>query len=481
MHRLILAFRRLGGVIGVLLPVQGALAADRLVLFDADGFEVRAHLQIGGNAVFERNLFWNLAETVAPAVGFDANTDWLEGYVMPGLSFSKEIGDALTAYGKVSMVASGTLGIDAFDVGGTGRITLEDGYLGLRSRDTSGAVPWFDVSLGPRDYKAGTGMLIANGGANGFERGALKLGPRDAWERAALARFGFNGFTATGFYIEPNELPRNPTNTQIVGGDFRYDGPSDTYAGATIGYVPTSTAPYPKAAPGGIGVPTILSDGRDGLKFVNLYGRALPFEGKLENLFVSGDFAYEWNERIDMRAWGGRAQIGYTFASLGWTPVLTYTYQTFSGDDPSTPALERFDPLYYQGTPSAWSTGSKSSMVFINSNVNAHQLSLSVQPTPRDTLTFRYAYIDANQLQSPIQFGQATRLEFANGVSDPVAGVTERHLADDVYLEYIRAITPSTYLATGISASVPGAGMRSILSGDAPIWYGGYANIVSDF
>jgi hypothetical protein len=470
-----------GALVASLLLVSAARGADRLVLFDADGLEVKAHLQLGGNAVFERNLFWDLAATVAPNAGFDPDTDWLEGYIMPGLSFTKELGDSLTAYGKISVVASGTLGIDAFDTGSTGRITLEDGYLGLRSRDTSGATPWFDISLGPRDYKAGTGMLIANGGANGFERGALKLGPREAWEMAALGRFGFGDFTATGFYVEPNELPRNPTNTQIVGGDFRYDGPRDTYAGATLGYVPESTAPYPKAAPGGVGIPSIIPDGRDGLKFVNLYGRAMPFEGSLENLFVGGDFAYEWNDRIDMRAWAGRAQIGYTFANIGWTPTIAYTYQTFSGDDPTTPQLERFDPLYYEGSPSAWSTGSKSSMVFINSNVNSQQLSLSVRPTERDTLTLRYAYINVNELRSPIQFGQATRLEFANGVADPVAGVTERHLADDIYLEYIRAITPSTYLTTGISASIPGAGMKSIITGPAPVWYGGFVNIVSDF
>lgn len=97
---------------------------------------------------------------------------------------------------------------------------------------------------------------------------------------------------------------------------------------------------------------------------------------------------------------------GYTFANVPWSPNVTLGYQTFSGDDPNTPRLERFDPLYYQGSPSAWATGSKSASTFINSNVNALTLALRVQPTQADSWTFRYAHIRANELNSPVQFGQ---------------------------------------------------------------------------
>ncbi|WP_204306462.1 hypothetical protein, partial [Escherichia coli] len=72
----------------------------------------------------------------------------------------------------LSMVASGTQGIDAFATGNVGRVTLDEGYVGLRAA-TAGS--WtIDLSLGPREFKAGTGMLLANGGTSGFERGALK-------------------------------------------------------------------------------------------------------------------------------------------------------------------------------------------------------------------------------------------------------------------------------------------------------------------
>lgn len=464
------------------LPADVVFAAgdDPMLLHDSGGLAVRAHVEAGVNAVAERNLFWDLASATAPSANFKSNKHWLEVYVKPGVSFTKDIGDTVMAYGKISGVASGTVGIDAFDTGNTGRVTLEEGYLGLRSGGTSG--PSFDVSVGPREFKAGTGMLLANGGTSGFERGALKLGPRKAWEFAALARVGQDGFAATAFYLDPNELPSNDTSTKIAGADLRYDGPPGTFAGVTLGHVLESTAPYPQAAPGGVGVPTIRPNARDGLNFANLYWRAMPFRGALENVFVAGDFAYEWNRAADLQAWGGRVQVGYTFASVPWSPVLTYSYQTFSGDNPSTSKLERFDPLYFEGTPSSWSTGSKSSMVFINSNVNAHEFSLRITPTENDTLTLRYTYISANELRSPVQFGQATRVDLA-GSSEPnvIAGVTRRHLSDDIFLEYIRRLNRNTYLTAGLSASFPGPGITTVTPTPTPVWTGGFVNVVVNF
>lgn len=468
-----------GMLCGTLLYAGWAHAEDPMILLDRNGFILRAHLQAGLNAVSEHNLFWNYADSFAPSAGFDPKATWLEGYVKPGLSFTQDFG-RIALYGKASAIASGTLGFDAYDTGNTGAVTLEEGYLGLRAEKQTGR-PWFDVSLGPREFKAGTGMLLANGGSSGFERGALKLGPRKAWEAAAIGRLGFDDFTTTVFYLDANERSNSDTNTQIAGADFRYQTNDDTFAGATLGHVLASTAPYPKAAPGGVGVPEILPDARAGLNFINLYGKAKPFGERFEGFFVAGDFAYEQNNRINMQAWAGRVQIGYTFAGYSWAPTLTYSYQTFSGDDPSTSKLERFDPLFYEGSPSAWSTGSKSSMVFINSNINAHQLSLRVTPTERDTFTLRYAYISANELLSPIQFGQATRVVNANGVPNPIAGVTARHLADDIFLEYNRVLNPNTYLTAGFSVSFPGPGANSVVDADAPVWTGGFVNVVVDF
>jgi hypothetical protein len=170
--------------------------------------------------------------------------------------------------------------------------------------------------------------------------------------------------------------------------------------------------------------------------------------------------------------------VGYTFAQTQWSPNLTLGYQTFSGDDPNTTKLERFDPLYYQGSPSAWATGSKSASTFINSNVNAATVALRVQPTRQDTLTLRYAHIRANELNSPVQFGQATRVTVNGNV---VSGVTDPHLADDLLLEYSRIVNRNTFLTAGLSVSFPGEAIDNVIGRTASPWTGGFINVVFNY
>jgi len=449
---------------------------DPMLLYSADGLSVRAHFQAGINAVSEHNLFWDLAATTAPSSGFDPNTRWLEGYIKPGLSFEYQLNSGTVLYGKLSAVSSYTWGTDAFDTGDTGATTLEEAYLAIRG-DLSPELS-YDLSLGPRELVLGTGMLIANGATSGFERGALKFGPRKAWEMAAIGRLSYGNVTGTAFYLNPNELPSTNGNNELAGFDLRFDDPQGGYLGATFVNVLNSDSPYPQAAPGGIGAPTVIPGAREGTNTLNLYAETNPFAGALENWTFTGDFAYQWNDRIDLEAWAGRVTAGYTFANLAWSPNLTLGYQTFSGDDPNTTKLERFDPLYYQGSPSAWATGSKSASTFINSNVNALTLAIGVQPTQRDTLTLRYAHIRANELNSPIQFGQATRVNINGNV---VSGVTDSDLADDLFLEYSRIINRNTFLTTGISVSFPGAGIDNVIGRNADPWTGGFINVVVNY
>lgn len=456
-----------------------ATADDKMLLYDAEGLKIRAHLQAGLNGVAEKNLFWNFSNYFAPSQDYDSRKQWLEGYLKPGISFDKQLSDTLNIYGKGSFVASGTLGIDAYDTGNTGRVTLEEAYLGFLTKNNAGSS--FDFSFGAREFKVGTGMLIANGGNSGFERGALKFGPRKAWKTSAIGKFTYNDWQATGFYLQPNELPDTSSNTQLVGTDLRYKISADSFTGLTYGHMLESNSPYARAAPDGIGAPEIITDGRKGLNFINFYAIGKPLPDVVKDFIAGAEFAYEWNDRINLSAWAGRVYAGYNFVELPWSPSFALAYQTFSGDDPSTSKLERFDPLFYEGSPSSWSTGSKSSMVFINSNVSSYQASLRLQPTERDAITLRYAHIRANQLRSPLQFGQGTRVETSGDTPDLVTGVTSHHLSDDAFIEYSRVLNAHTFLTIGFSASFPGAGIDSAVNGKAPIWTGGFANVVVNF
>ena len=463
-------------VVGALASASFAQERDPMLFYDANGLKVRGHLQFGLNAVVEDNLFWDLAAATAPTSGFDPDTEWLEGYIKPGLSFEQQLDTGAVFYGKLSAVSSYSWGTDAFDTGDTGATTLEEAYLAIRG-DLGGGLS-YDLSLGPREWTLGTGMLIANGATSGFERGALKLGPRKAWEMAAIGRLSFGNVTGTAFYLDPNELPSTDGNNELAGLDIRFDDPAGGYLGATFVNVLNSGSPYPQAAPGGIGAPTVTPGAREGTNTLGLYGKTNPFAGALENWEFTGEVAYQWNDRIDLEAWAGRVTAGHTFANAAWSPTFTLGYQTFSGDDPNTAKLERFDPLYYQGSPSAWATGSKSASTFINSNVNALSLALRVQPTKKDTLTLRYSHIRANELNSPVQFGQATRVDINGNV---VSGVTDAHLADDLFLEYSRIINRNTFLTAGVSVSFPGAGIDNVVGGDADPWTGGFINVVVNF
>ncbi|MFS4580904.1 alginate export family protein [Phaeobacter sp. C3_T13_0] len=475
-----LRFSSKGGVAvsAMLLIAEGVEAQEngQTFLYDANGLEVRSHLQFGFNAVSEGNLFWDLAATTVPGSGFAHDTEWLESYIKPGVSFEYRLDRGDVVYGKLSAVSSYTWGIDAFDTGDTGSSTLEEAYLAIRG-DLGRGVS-YDLSLGPRELTLGTGMLIANGATSGFERGALKLGPRKAWEMAVIGRLSLGNVTGTAFYLDPNELPSTDGSNELVGFDLRYDDPAGGYLGATYVDVRRSESPYPLAAPGGVGAPAVLSGAREGTRTISAYARSNPFEGALKNWVFTGDFAYQWNDRIEMEAWAGRVTAGYRFSHLAWSPSLTLGYQSFSGDDPNTATLERFDPLYYQGSPSAWATGSKSASTFINSNVNALTVALRLQPRPADTWTLRYARIRANELNSPVQFGQATRVDLNGNV---VSGVTDAHLADDLFLEYSRIINRNTFLTAGVSVSFPGKGIDNVVGGSADPWTGGFVNVVYNF
>lgn len=465
---------------GCSLPIaqSAAQAADPTIFHRDEGLTLRWHLQAGANAVAEQKLFWNLAATTTPDSNYDPNKAWLELYVKPGISAERSLAGGAVLYGKLSAVASATRGTDAFESTNASSLTLEELHAGLRGKWDSDLS--YDLSIGSRELRLGTGMLIASGASSGFERGALKFGPRKAWDQAVVAQLASGSLSGTAFYVSPNELPSSEGRNRLAGIDLRHDGVGGGYLGATLLRVLNSESAYVQAAPNGVGAPTVLPGARDGTVALSLYVKSNPLPG-LPNWTFLADFAREWNRRINLKAWAGRAQAEYAFAGLPWSPTFTYTYQTFSGDDPNTAQLERFDPLYYEGNPNAWSTGSKSSMTFINSNVQAHGVAFRVQPTPRDTLTLRYSRLSPNELRSPIQFGQATRVDMAGAGANVVAGVTSPHLADDLFLEFNRVLSRHLFLSAGAAISVPGKGIRDVTGGDVPNWTGGYVNLVVNY
>lgn len=455
---------------------QPPAPSDPLRFDDAGGY-IKFGLEAGVQVVGEHNAFWNLSKTFAPASGYNPRIVWQEGYIKPGVTFERRLGDETTVYGGLSAIGARTFRTDVFDSADQGRLLIEDAYVGLRHAPKASPFK-FDLSAGAQPYRIGSGMIIADGGADGFERGALIFGPRRAWANTAIAKASYGPFSLDAFYLDANELKSADTGTRLAGVKAEVAIRANEFAGIAAGQAVHSTAPYPQAAPGGVGAPAIISGGRDGLQFANAYFRWNPFGDALPGFWTSGDLALERNDRIAMQAWAGRAEIGYAFADLAWRPTLSYAYQTFSGDDPRTRRLERFDPLFYDGSPAAWVTGSNGSMVFINSNVNAHRVTLALTPSPQDFITLRYAYVSANELNSPIQYGQATRLTLDHGLPSLVAGVRTPHLSNDYLAEYTRVLSQNAFLTVGYAYSTPGKGLKDLASGRVSNWTGAFANLV---
>lgn len=442
--------------------------------FDMGEGSVKIAIEAGAQVAAQSNAFWNLAEGLAPTADFDPDPAWAEFYIESGATFEHPIGASSIRLG-VSAVAAQTVGRDVFDSRDQGRVVLEDAYAALRL-NLGGDDKALTLSGGAQSFKLGTGMLIGEGGVDGFERGALIFGPRSAWEMTGIARLELGKVTVQGFHLNPRELDSGDSRTIINGASAEVKIGANGTAGLAYGHVPRSEAPYIQAATGGAGAPTFIFNGRDGLSFVQGWFKVSPIKS-LPTFFVAGDYARQRNGRIDLKAWAGRFAVGNTFVKLPWMPTVTYDYTTFSGDDPDTPELERFDPLFYDGAQAGWATGTNGSFVLINSNLRAHRLSVVATPSPRDIVTFRAVTISANELFSPIQFGQATRPSLDLGVPGVVTGVSTRHLSDDILFEYTLVLTPNIFATLAVGHSWVGDGQRSLTTGLTD-WTGGLLNIV---
>lgn len=425
------------------------------------------------DAVFQQSgvtgSWWNLSAQFAPDTAYKPDRAWAESWIKPGLRAETTPTEWLTLYSGASYVGSGNIGQDVFEQGNRGLWAVEDAYLGAQYR-LPDEVSTLEVSYGRQPYKIGSGMLISVGAANGFERGATTTFARRAWEEAGIVKWTRGEFGIDGFYLNPNELPSADTFTRLAGAKLEWNPEKDRALGVAYLNVFESTFPY-VAAP-----VQLIPEGRKGLNTAHLYGRWNPLPDSYPGWQLAADYAYQWNDRIQMSADAYNLETALTFTKTPWTPRLGYAFRWFGGDDPATSRFEKFDPLYYEGAPPLWATGSNGSFSFLNSNVVAHRLNLNLTVTPRDFLAFYYWHVRADQVNSPIQFGQAGRFVVTGGEPSLVSGVSTPHLSDDFYLEYTRVISQNMFLTSGFAVSVPGRGLRELVV-DSQTWVGGLLNL----
>lgn len=415
--------------------------------------------------------WWNLSEQYAPDAGYNPDLIWTEMWLKPGMVANLQIDPSCSIYSGLSYVGSGNIGTDVFDQGNRGIFAIEDGYLGMKfvaSPDTS-----LDVSYGRQAYKVGSGMLLAVGALNGFERGATTSFARRAWEEAGLVKLTHAGWSWDGFYLNPNELRSGDSNTRLAGTKLEYALAQDQQIGLCYLNVFESEYPY-VAAP-----LALIPNGREQLNTMHAYTKVNPVSN-LPGLYFSGDYAFQWNDRIDMASNAFSGEVGHVLTESPLMPKLSYAFRSFQGDDPATAKFEKFDPLFYEGAPNLWASGSNGSFSFLNSNIQTHRIQASVNLTPKDIYSFYYWHVRADQINSPIQFGQAGRVVVIGGEPQLVSGVPNKHLSDDFYIEHLKILSPNWYLTTGFAVSIPGRGLRELVD-DPTTWFGGLASLAFQY
>lgn len=438
-------------------------ATNPMMLISTADVTVKARLDAIVSGYASAGTWFGLA-SINPANSFANNRVWGEGWLNPGVDATFRANPWLEIYGGVSVGASGTLGADPLDQRNQGTISLENAFAGIRTRNPASS--WnLDLSTGQQPYGIGTGMLIWQGGGNGFERGAAGILPRIAWENATLAKLSYSGLSIEGFYLAPNEVPSQDTETRLAGGVVQYRWGEKSRIGLAGLHVLQSDAVYPLPHS-----PFLIPGARDGLNALQGFAEIEGTYFGIRDAWLRGEFALEENGRINMQANAYYAEAGYRFVSLPLKPALSFAYAHFSGDNPSTPRYERFDPLYYGNGLDNWWFGASSSYTFLNSNVDFLRVSLQLVASQQDFLKFQYIRAHADQLFSPIQFGQGTRpLVTPDGVV-LVNGVANSHLADEIYGEWAHVFSPNLTAAIWGSVAFPGRGLQELPNAEVVSW-----------
>lgn len=448
---------------------ESSLASrDPMVLIDSGTVNLRARLEVM-NALFASSGTWFGLATLPPAPPFSERRAWGESWIEPGIDARLRIGSSFELYGGFSIGASRTWNADPFDQRNKGQLSVENAFGGMRTRNPVSS--WnVDISSGQQNYSVGTGMLIWQGAGNGFERGAVGMLPRQAWTNASIVKLTYAGFSVEGFYLDPNELNSNDTHTKLAGivvqqrwGQKSRVGISGLRVLESEQFYPLPSAPFPIFQPG-------IPNGRDGLGALYAFAEIEGANFGIQNAWLRGEFTFERNERINMRANAYYAEAGYRFVTLPFTPAISYAYASFSGDDPATSTYERFDPLFYGNGLDNWWFGANGAFTFLNSNTAHHRATLQLVLSQQDFVKLQYIHTRANELFSPIQFGQATRTGLTSGGLVLINGVANAHLADEFYAEWAHVFTKTTSLALYGSAARPGRGLRDLPGVDAATW-----------
>ena len=313
-----------------------------------------------------------------------ANTDhWAEIGMEPALTYERSLGRG-TLFGAVSGVYTSTTGNDAsgLTVGldNASEFTLELGNVGWRVEDLFDSLEndVLTVTVGRQDYTIGSGLLIDDGAADGGERGGWYLAMRKAFTESVVASLDSDKWLWELFRLE-NHPRAGGTLGEAWGGNVEYKFGEETKVGTTY-----------------MGVDSNLP----GSVTLDVYSVRANWRGA-SGFGLAGEYVDESSSQIKAKGYYG--EISYALATA-WSPVFSYRYAHFDGDNLATPVNERFNEIAYGCTD--WGTWYQGEITgeYALGNGNLDSSLLRAQLHPRDTVTIN-ALLYQFTLDRPASFG----------------------------------------------------------------------------
>jgi hypothetical protein len=412
-------------VSGASLFTSAALAEYELYSRDGTKLVFNADLAVVG--FLNNNSWFGESESF---LGDDTDS-WLELGFEPQLSLETPLGGG-TLFGKLSAVYTNTFGEDAsgLTIGAedTHDLSIEQGHIGWKKGDlfTGLEDDVFSLSIGRQDYVIGTGLLIADGGGDGGDRGGWYLGMRKAFKNSAIARLASKELLAEAFYLE-NQPRGGGVEGDVAGGNLEYHFGDTLTLGGTY----------------------LLADANNVAEVdeLDVYSGRASW-AILTGFTLSGEFAHQESDQIEADGW--YAQAAYEAKDLPWAPVFSYRYARFDGDDPDTATNENFRSIAYGYTDYGfWYQGEITGNYPLgNSNLISHMLRAKMQASEKLTLNLIYYNFS---LDEPATLD---------------AGVTSDDWGDEVNFIADWAATDKVYVIGVVGALFPGEAAEQWVGGD---------------
>jgi hypothetical protein len=345
-------------------------------------------------------------------------------------------------------MAPASTGQDIFRDDTRSSLDVEKAYLGYvwSDPDRQRSV---NLSVGRQNFTLNDGFLISQFGSqwNAGPRPGVYLAPRTTHDFAALATVRAGAWTATAFYLDPNEYEPLESGTTLAGLTLRHAFTEQAHADVTVIHAPESATRY--------GAPAGPVGTRAGLTTIAGHLRWADRE-RAPGWWAEAELAHQTHADFDMDAWAGYATLGYIARDLPWSPSLSYRHSVFTGDDPDTATYERFDALWSGGL-SEWLQGISLGKALRPENRRSHRIRLNVTPDPRLNLTLDWFRHRADRLNNI-------------GANPAIAQLASHDLGQEVSFTTRWAVSDSLYLLGIASRAFPGEALDRAAGGTAKPW-----------